>query len=77
MQHNEVVIIPGKKGTIAAKSKKKKKKRTQGFEAVTHPSTDWTQCCLTSAIGRELICSQAYQPLLKKLAKIVLLKEPI
>ena len=29
----------------------------QCSQAVTHPSTDWTQRCLTSVIGRELVCS--------------------
>ena len=26
-------------------------------QAVTHPSTNATQCCLTSVIGRELVLS--------------------
>ena len=29
----------------------------QCSQAVTHPSTDWTQHWLTSVIGRELVCS--------------------
>ena len=33
---------------------------TQCSQAVTHPSTDWAQCCLTSVIGRELVCSAWY-----------------
>ena len=32
----------------------------QCSQAVTHPSTDWTQHCLTSVIGRELVCSMWY-----------------
>ena len=26
-------------------------------QAVTHPSTNTAQCCLTSVIGQELVCS--------------------
>ena len=26
-------------------------------QAVTHPNTNTAQCCLTSVIGRELVCS--------------------
>ena len=33
---------------------------TQCSQAVTHPSTAWAQCCLTSVIGRELVCSAWY-----------------
>ena len=29
-------------------------------QAVTHPSTNIAQCCLTSVIGRELVCSTWY-----------------
>ena len=29
-------------------------------QAVTHPSTNRTQCCLTSVIGRELVFSTWY-----------------
>ena len=29
-------------------------------QAVTHPSTNMAQCCLTSVIGRELVCSTWY-----------------
>ena len=29
-------------------------------QAVTHPSTNTAQCCLTSVIGRELVCSTWY-----------------
>ena len=32
----------------------------QCSQAVTHPSTDWTQHCLTSVIGREPVCSMWY-----------------
>ena len=30
---------------------------TMYSQAVTHPSTNMAQCCLTSVIGRELVCS--------------------
>ena len=33
---------------------------TQCSQAVTHPSTNWAQRCLTSVIGRELVCSTWY-----------------
>ena len=33
---------------------------TQCSQAVTHPSTDLAQCCLTSVIGRELVYSTWY-----------------
>ena len=33
---------------------------TKYSQAVTHPSTNLAQCCLTSVIGRELVCSTWY-----------------
>ena len=33
---------------------------TKYSQAVTHPSTNLAQCCLTSVIGRELVCSAWY-----------------
>ena len=33
---------------------------TGGSQAVTHPSTNPAQRCLTSVIGRELVCSTWY-----------------
>ena len=33
---------------------------TQCSQAVSHPSTDQAQCCLTSVIGRELVVSTWY-----------------
>ena len=41
-------------------------KSIQCSQAVTHPSTDWTQRCLTSVIGRELVCSAWYGPWLSR-----------
>ena len=35
----------------------KKANSTRCSQAVTHPSTNRAQCCLTSVIGRELVCS--------------------
>ena len=51
---------------VARKDKKRPKRQNreansiQCSQAVTHPSTDWTQHCLTSVIGRELVCSMWY-----------------
>ena len=42
------------------KSKKLEANSIQCSQAVTHPSTDWTQHCLTSVIGRELVYSMWY-----------------
>ena len=33
---------------------------TKYSQAVTHPSTNLAQCCLTAVIGRELVCSTWY-----------------
>ena len=33
---------------------------TKYSQAVTHPSTNLAQCCLTSVIGRELVLSTWY-----------------
>ena len=33
---------------------------TKYSQAVTHPSTNLAQCCLTSVIRRELVCSTRY-----------------
>ena len=38
----------------------KKDNSTRGSQAVTHPSTNRAQCCLTSVIGRELVFSTWY-----------------
>ena len=50
--------------TLHEKKKRKRKKfdanSTQCSQAVTHPSTNRAQHCLTSVIGRELVCSMWY-----------------
>ncbi len=38
----------------------KKANSTRCSQAVSHPSTIRTQCCLTSVIGRDLVCSTGY-----------------
>ena len=38
----------------------KKTSSTCSSQAVSHPSTIQAQCCLTSVIGRELVCSTRY-----------------
>ena len=40
--------------------KKRDANSTQCSQAVTHPSTNRAQHCLTSVIGRELVCSMWY-----------------
>ena len=45
------------KATRDQKRQKREANSIQCSQAVTHPSTDWTQHCLTSVIGRELVCS--------------------
>ena len=40
--------------------KKKEAYDTKYSQAVTHPSTNLAQCCLTSVIRRELVCSTWY-----------------
>ena len=40
--------------------KDKNANSTWGSQAVTHPSTNQAQCCLTSVIGRELVFSTWY-----------------
>ena len=42
------------------KGQKREANSIQCSQAVTHPSTDWTQHCLTSVIGRELVYSMWY-----------------
>jgi hypothetical protein len=37
-------------------------KGTRDSQAVTHPSTNRAQCCLTSVIGREPVRSTWYGP---------------
>ena len=41
-------------------TKNKKANSTWCSQAVTHPSTNQAQCCLTSVIGRELVLSTWY-----------------
>ena len=41
-------------------SKKKRANSTRSSQAVSHLSTILAQCCLTSVIGRELVCSTWY-----------------
>ena len=43
--------------TFTGKEKKFDANSTQCSQAVTHPSTNRAQHCLTSVIGRELVCS--------------------
>ena len=43
----------------------------QTNQTVTHPSTDCTQCCLTSVIGQELVCSSDLNLYMYKLAMIL------
>ena len=42
---------------MSKKGQKREANSIQCSQAVTHPSTDWTQHCLTSVIGRELVYS--------------------
>ena len=49
--------VEEKKGTTTTK---KKAYDTACSQAVTHPSTNAAQCCLTSVIGRELVFSTWY-----------------
>ena len=56
------------------KKKKKNDNSTRCSQAVSHPSTNRAQCCLTSVIGRELVCSTWYgrcQEVKEKLRVIV------
>ena len=45
---------------MSKKGQKREANSIQCSQAVTHPSTDWTQRCLTSVIGRELVYSTWY-----------------
>ena len=50
-------------GTLIPKLAEKAKRVANGTrcsQAVTHPSTNRAQCCLTSVIGRELVYSTWY-----------------
>ncbi len=47
-------------GQAVSKKKQKNANSTWGSQAVTHPSTNQAQCCLTSVIGRELVFSTWY-----------------
>ena len=49
-----------KSGKGSNYSKKKSANGTRCSQAVTHPSTNRAQHCLTSVIGRELVCSMWY-----------------
>ena len=42
---------------LEPKEWRQKGNSTRGSQAVTHPSTSRAQRCLTSVIGRELVCS--------------------
>ena len=46
--------------TLDVKKTKKKANNTRYSQAVTHPSTNRAQCCLTSQIGRDAVCSTRY-----------------
>ena len=49
----------GNEGNVA-RPKQKLANGTRGSQAVSHPSTNLAQCCLTSGIGRELVFSAWY-----------------
>lgn len=51
-------------------------KDTRGSQAVTHPSTNRAQRCLTSVIGRELVLSTWYGPCRSTNKKTQLLSFP-
>ena len=55
-------LLLGFTGTFATQTKQKsyEANSTQCSQAVTHPSTNSAQCCLTSVIGRELVYSTWY-----------------
>ena len=72
--YSQIFVGPAR---TSAKTRQKKEEKTQMkkqlhaksiqcSQAVTHPSTDWTQRCLTSVIGRELVCSAWYGPWLSR-----------
>lgn len=51
----------GKETAYFVEFESPKKVNNIGYsQAVTHPSTNPTQCCLTSVIGRELVFSTWY-----------------
>ena len=53
-------VFERKKKLITSVSEKENANSTQCSQAVTHPSTNQAQHCLTSVIGRELVCSMCY-----------------
>ena len=50
---------------------------TEYSQAVTHPSTNSAQCCLTSVIGRELVYSTWYGRRHLMLLTLAILKQKI
>ena len=58
--HFFIFVLIGDRKIGQKKRKKIEANSIQCSQAVTHPSTDWTQHCLTSVIGRELVYSMWY-----------------
>jgi hypothetical protein len=53
-------LLDGNAHNLAASNKQKEAYDTAYSQAVTHPSTNAAQSCLTSVIGRELVFSTWY-----------------
>ena len=74
LQHREREEGGGRGGTGRREEEQERQKRgansTRGSQAVSHPSTNRAQHCLTSVIGRELVYSMWYGRWREKRVKI-------